>query len=83
MPCRIQITFRDGRRLGKDKQDYEGFYTRPMAWTTVVEKFERLSTPYTDGQTRRAIIDAVDNLETETVADLVHVLTQVRPSATQ
>lgn len=83
MACRIQITLRDGRRLVKEKQDYEGFYTRPMTWTTVAEKFERLSAPYTDRQTRRAIIDTVNNLETETVTNLVHVLTQVRPSATQ
>lgn len=81
MPCKIQISLRDGRRLVREKQDYEGFHSRPMTWATVVEKFERLSTPYTDGQTRRALIDAVDILETTQVTDLTHMLAQVRSSA--
>ncbi len=79
MPCRIRIELRDGRRLVKDKEDYEGFHTRPMAWTTVVEKLERLSASYADAGLRRAIVDAVGNLERTMVADLTRVLTRVRP----
>src|SRR5205085_10145206 len=32
MPCRIQIILKDGRMLSSEKQDYEGFYTRPLSW---------------------------------------------------
>src|SRR5437762_1312741 len=46
MPCRIQITLKDGRTFAIEKQDYEGFYTRPMSWEKAVAKFERLAAPY-------------------------------------
>ncbi len=72
---------RDGRRLVREKRDYEGFHTRPMPWPRVVEKFEQLSAPYTDSGLRRAIVDAVRHLESLAVADLVGLLAQVRPPA--
>ncbi len=81
MPCRVTIELRDGRRLSKEKRDYEGFHTRPMPWPRVVEKFERLSAPFTDSRLRQAIIDAVRHLESLPVADLVALLAQVRAPA--
>ena len=74
MPCRIVLTLRQGQRLVKEKKDYEGFRTRPMRWETVVEKFERLSTPYTGRSQRQQIVEAVANLETIQVADLARLL---------
>jgi 2-methylcitrate dehydratase len=78
MPCRITVTLDDGRVLAKEKRDYEGFFTRPMSWETVAEKFERLSAPYADGDLRREIIDAVANLEAIQVADLARLLGKVQ-----
>ena len=77
MPCRIILTLRDGRRLVNEKRDYEGFRTRPMRWETVVEKFERLSTPYTSPSLWREIVDAVANLEKIQVRDLTRLLADV------
>jgi 2-methylcitrate dehydratase len=74
MPCRIQILLKDGRTLSNEKQDYEGFYTRPLSWAKAVAKFERLATPYTDGAQRAAIIETVAHLETKDVAQLTEVL---------
>lgn len=74
MPCRIQIFLKDGRTLSNEKQDYEGFYMRPLSWAKVVAKFERLATPYTDGAQRTAIIETVAHLETKDVAQLTEVL---------
>lgn len=81
MPSRITVTLGDGRALVKEKKDYEGFHTRPMAWETVVGKFERLSATYTDASLRREIVDAVANLETIQVADLMQLLAQVKAPA--
>ena len=39
MPCRLDIVLNSGRKLSIEKHDYEGFYTRPMPWDTVVAKF--------------------------------------------
>jgi 2-methylcitrate dehydratase len=78
MPCRLTVTLGDGRVLVKEKQDYEGFHTRPMQWNTVIQKFERLSEPYTGASLRQEITEAVDSLETIQVSDLVRLLARVK-----
>lgn len=77
MPCRIEVSLGDGRRVAKEKQDYEGFHTRPMKWETVVSKFDALSARYADATLRRQIVDAVSNLERIKVADLTSLLGRV------
>ncbi len=64
-------------RLTKEKRDYEGFYTRPMRWETVVEKFDRLSAPYARSRaSRRRSRTAVATWTTVQVADLTRLLTR-------
>jgi 2-methylcitrate dehydratase len=74
MPCRIQITLKDGCTLGIEKQDYEGFYTRPISWEKAVDKFERLAAPFTNAAQRKSIIEAVAHLETKEVEHLTSLL---------
>lgn len=77
MSCRLLVRLKDGQTLEKEKQDYEGFLTRPMAWERVVEKFDRLSALYTDASLRREIVEAVANLEDIQVADLISLLARI------
>ncbi len=77
MPCRILITLKDGRALRVEKQDYEGFYTRPMSWEKVVAKFERLAAPFTNAEQRASIVETVAHLETKDVALLTGLLRAV------
>lgn len=79
MPCRLSIILSDSQTLSKEKRDYEGFYTRPMKWETVVQKFERLSTPYTDKGLRQRIVDNVVHLETIQVSELMDLLSIIGP----
>ncbi len=74
MPCRITITLKDGQVLSIEKQDYEGFYTRPMSWEKAVAKFERLVTPYTNTAQRDSIVETVAHLESKEVAQLTELL---------
>jgi 2-methylcitrate dehydratase len=74
MPCRIRITLKDGTTLNIEKQDYEGFYTRPMSWEQAAAKFDRLAAPYTSVSQRDVIIEAVAHLETKTVEQLTVLL---------
>ncbi|MGH2349801.1 MAG: MmgE/PrpD family protein, partial [bacterium] len=83
MPCRIEITLRDGRQLVKTKRDYEGFITRPMQPATVRGKFEWLSGPYATPELRREIIEAVERLDDIAVADLIAPLARVGSAAEQ
>lgn len=79
--CRVTVVLRDGRRLAREKTDYAGFHTRPMPWETVVQKFERLAAPYTDGERRRLIADAVTHLEDLDSTELTRLLAAVRAPA--
>ena len=74
MPCRIRIALKDGRTLRAEKQDYEGFYTRPMSWEKSVAKFERLAAPYTHDAQRASIVETVAHLETREVEQLTDLL---------
>jgi 2-methylcitrate dehydratase len=74
MPCRIQITLKSGQQFRAEKQDYEGFYTRPLSWEQAAAKFEHLAAPYTDAAQRAAIVEATAHLETISVAQLTRVL---------
>jgi 2-methylcitrate dehydratase len=76
--CRVTLVLRDGRRLAREKSDYEGFHARPMSWETVVRKFERLSAPYADGEQRRLLVDAMAHLEDLTSTELARLLAVVR-----
>jgi len=78
MPCRIGIHLRDGRTLVKEVRDYPGFFTHPMTWDMVFGKFERLAEPYAAPRDRRAIADAVFNLENTGAVDLMRLLADVR-----
>jgi 2-methylcitrate dehydratase len=81
MPCRLSISLREGRILHCEKADYEGFLTRPMRWETAVAKFERLAAPYTDQGLRRALVEAVSQLDTIAVRDLAASLAAVHGHA--
>lgn len=82
MPCRITVSLSDNLALVKEKLDYEGFHTRPMRWETVVQKFERVSEPYTDASLRLKIVDAVADLDSIQIAYLMRLLAKVRVPAT-
>ena len=81
MPCRITIRLKNGQTLSIEKQDYEGFYTRPMSWDRVVGKFERLAAPYSNEAQRAAIVETVAHLESKEVVQLTELLgaSLVRP----
>jgi 2-methylcitrate dehydratase len=74
MPCRIQISLKDGRQFRIEKQDYEGFYTRPMSWEQAIAKFECLAAPSTDAAQRAAIVETVAHLETKEAEQLTALL---------
>lgn len=72
--CCVTVTMKDGRKLIREKSDYEGFHTRPMAWDRVIDKFEALSEETTDPLLRREIVDAVRHLDRLTVRELAVLL---------
>jgi 2-methylcitrate dehydratase len=74
MPCRLDIELNNGRKLSIEKHDYEGFYTRPMPWDTVVAKFNSIASLCASEIQCAAIVDAVAHLETNGIGHLTGVL---------
>ncbi len=74
MPCRIQITLKNGQQFRIEKQDYEGFSSRPLSWEKAIAKFERLAAPFTSREQRAAIAETVAHLEMKEVAQLTDLL---------
>lgn len=74
MACDITIRLYDGTELHIEKKDYEGFYTHPASWETIIDKFNALSEPYTDLSIRESIIDIVQDIENYKIGELMHLM---------
>src|SRR4051794_30644627 len=79
--ARVTLHLRDGRTLGREQHDYQGFHTRPMGWDAVAAKFDRLAAPHLDSGLRAQIRDAVGELEQLRVEELTRLLASPAPSA--
>lgn len=77
MPCRLTVLLKEGQILQKDKMDYEGFYTRPMPWKNVAEKFERLAAPHVDPSLRKELVEAVGVLDNIQIGDFTALLSRI------
>jgi 2-methylcitrate dehydratase len=77
IPARLRVVARDGTNVIIEKEDYEGFFTRPMSWDRVVDKFNRLGASGTDSELLGAIVDAVAHLENISVSELTDLLSKV------
>jgi 2-methylcitrate dehydratase len=76
-PVRITLVLRDGRRLSREQDDFEGAAHRPLTWDRTVEKFHWLAEQYADDTLRNAIIDTVQNLDSVPISELTGLLTKV------
>jgi 2-methylcitrate dehydratase len=81
IPCRISVNLRGGEILRKEKRDYPGFFTSPLSWDAVAEKFDRLADPHADLVLREAIVNAVGNLEQIPIFELAYLLGSVEGPA--
>jgi 2-methylcitrate dehydratase len=77
MSCRLTVRLQDGRVLSIEKNDYEGFLSRPMSWDNAVQKFTRLSEPHVAGSLRSQIVETVEHLENHRVRRLAELLQHV------
>ena len=74
VPSKVEIKLKNGNTIESKKDDYHGFYTRPLSWHDVELKFNKLvkNIPV---KKQQKIISAIDNIEMLKVADLIGLLT--------
>lgn len=77
MPTKLTVHLKDGQSHQIEKNDYEGFHTRPMSWDTVSAKFEGLAEPFTTSELREQVIDMTKNFEQHSVSELMELLQEV------
>jgi 2-methylcitrate dehydratase len=80
LPCHIVLKLTNGQIYELHKQDYDGFYTRPLAWEDAVGKFERLARPFTGQELWEKLADAVLHLDSIEVRQLTELLADVKRS---
>ncbi len=78
MPMRLTVYLTNGQTHTIEKQDYEGFHSRPMSWATIIEKFEQLAEPYTTSGLRDQIVKVTKDFERHSVDELMGLLREVQ-----
>lgn len=74
----LTVYLKDGTQFAITKTDYEGFNTRPMSWETVISKFNGLTEPFTSQAVRTCIIEAIKDIESVTVRELMQILSNLQ-----
>ncbi len=81
LSARVTIYTKDGRVFEKEQVGYEGGLTNPLSWERTVEKFHWLSETFADDDLRNQIVQAVEQLDTRPISELIGLLGQVPPAA--
>lgn len=69
--CKVEITTIDGQQFTGEKEDYKGFFTRPLSFDDVKEKFMRLNQPYITEEEINKVCDIIETLENHTANELL------------
>lgn len=81
LSARITIQTKDQGTLVKEQVGYEGGLTNPMSWDRTVEKFHWLTEAFADESLRSRLIQAVQELDTISLSDLIALLARVHRTA--
>ncbi len=74
MPVAIEVATKNKKTLKIQKNDYEGFFTRPITWEHAVAKFTALSQKRLAKAHQEHIIEVVSKLETFDITVLTKLL---------
>lgn len=71
LPAKVSISLKGGEKLSAEKEDFRGYYTRPLGWPEVEEKFRRLASGVAGQEQQDLMIGRCKNLEKEKIPDLL------------
>ncbi|QJB30687.1 MmgE/PrpD family protein [Chitinophaga oryzae] len=74
--CKVEITTIRGEQFIGEKEDYKGFFTRPLTYEDVKEKMVRLNKPYVSEEKINVVCDMIEQLESHTANELLAAMLQ-------
>jgi 2-methylcitrate dehydratase len=77
MKGKILVKTTDNKKFEIEKEDYAGFFTRPLEWQQVQEKFTRLTNGIITGAEQQRMISTVMDLENKKLNDLTELFETV------
>ena len=78
MPCSVTIHLKDGSIHRTEKDDYEGFVSRPMNWDGALQKFNRLTGKMgLADEMKERTAELVNDLENRQVSGLTKLLASI------
>lgn len=77
MAIRMEVETNDGQVYIIEKDDYQGFTSRPATWEVLMEKYESLTTNI-DKNLADKIADTIHNLENVNISELTDLLNQIK-----
>lgn len=77
MPAALTVVLDDGTELSAERDDYEGFHSKPLSWAGARRKFDALAAPFTDAALRDDIAALIADIERHSVRELTALLTAV------
>jgi 2-methylcitrate dehydratase len=75
LSSKVEITFRNKEKIECKKEDYHGYYTRPMDWSDVEKKFKEL-TKQLPFEHQQNIIEMTGSLEKREMGEFISQLTK-------
>jgi 2-methylcitrate dehydratase len=78
LPAELEVEMQNGTILQAFRDDYHGFHTKPLDWTTARAKFDRVAHAFTTTAERDALADVIATLEERPVAALTALLGALR-----
>lgn len=74
--CKVEITTISGEQFTGEKEDYKGFFTRPLTFEEVKAKMVRLNKPYVSEEKINGVCDMIEQLENHTANELLAAMLQ-------
>ncbi|WP_291910993.1 MmgE/PrpD family protein [Chitinophaga sp. CB10] len=71
---KVKITMNDSSHYTLEKEDYKGFFTRPLSTDEIKIKFEKMNADNTGAAYRQRLYQCIANLETRSANELLELL---------
>jgi 2-methylcitrate dehydratase len=75
--AKVEIKLKSGQEYSCEKEDHEGFFTKPFSWQKTIEKFNRLSSDLIDKSQQYQIVETVKNLDQVNMSSLLQLIMQI------